>query len=433
MNVKKIYFVRWMLKPAIALMVMAGLIIPLYSDAQRRQSLQEILDSIQTANPVVQMYESQIRSLNETAKGAKAWMAPELSSGFFQTPYNPAYWKKGMNGQPGMGSYSIAVQQTIPNRSRLNAEYKYMSTMSTVEQEQKGADLNNLFAQAKTAYYEWIILEKKLAVLDQNEKVLNFMITNAEIRYKNGLEKINAYYKAKAALGSLYTMRLMLQNEIKQRRILINTLKNASDKNALFEIDTTAYQIKAYPSYLFDTTVLITNRSDIKAIEKQIDLTYLQQNVERTRLKPEFGIRYENMIGFGGLPAQYTVMGMVRLPFAKWSAKMNKANIEGLKWKAQSLGAQKQMLVNEYTGMAYRMKTELDTKKRQLDLYENNIMPALRKNFQTMQLGYEQNTEELFELYDAWETLNMTQIDYLDQLQQLLTMQVELERILQIK
>jgi hypothetical protein len=50
-----------------------------------------------------------------------------------------------------------------------------------------------------------------------------------------------------------------------------------------------------------------------------------------------------------------------------------------------------------------------------------------------MQLGYEQNTEELFELYDAWETLNMTQLQYLDQLQQLLLMQVELERILEIK
>ena len=42
-------------------------------------------------------------------------------------------------------------------------------------------------------------------------------------------------------------------------------------------------------------------------------------------------------------------------------------------------------------------------------------------------------TEELFELYDAWETLNMTQLEYLDQLQQLLTIQVELERILEIK
>jgi hypothetical protein len=139
------------------------------------------------------------------------------------------------------------------------------------------------------------------------------------------------------------------------------------------------------------------------------------------------------MFGFGGLPMQYSLMGMLKLPIAKWSSKMNKANIESLKWKARSLQQQKQMMINEYSGMAYGMRTEIELKQKQLRLYENNIIPALRNNYKTMQLGYEQNTEELFMLYDAWETLNMTQLEYLEQLQQLLMMQVQLEKILEIK
>jgi hypothetical protein len=50
-----------------------------------------------------------------------------------------------------------------------------------------------------------------------------------------------------------------------------------------------------------------------------------------------------------------------------------------------------------------------------------------------MQLAYEQNTGELFELFDAWQTLNMTQLDYLDQLQELLNLQVQMDKILEIK
>ena len=130
---------------------------------------------------------------------------------------------------------------------------------------------------------------------------------------------------------------------------------------------------------------------------------------------------------------QYTLMGMMKLPLAKWSSKMNKANIESLKWKANALQSQKEMMVNEYSGMAYRMRNEIELKKKQLKLYEDNIIPALKNNYKTMQLAYAQNTEELFMLYDAWETLNMTQLEYLKILQELLTMQVELERILQIK
>ena len=68
-----------------------------------------------------------------------------------------------------------------------------------------------------------------------------------------------------------------------------------------------------------------------------------------------------------------------------------------------------------------------------LKLFEENIIPALHKNFQTMQLAFEENTEELFTLYDAWQTLDMTQLEYLDQLKELLMMQVEMERVLELK
>lgn len=398
--------------------------------AQKTTDIGSILDSIQLSNPTLKMYDAEVRSLDEAAKGAKSWMAPELSSGFFMTPYAPRYWKS-MNGQPGMGQYTIAAQQIIPNPKRLNADYKYMSSMSSVEKEKKGYTLNQLYADAKKNYYEWIVIKKQLLILDDNEKLLNYMIQSAEIRYKNGLEKINAYYKAKAALANVQSMRIMLENEIKQRKYNLNTLMSR-DKTVEFDIDT-SYIIKDYQSIVFDTALFVTNRSDIKAIEKEMYVNILKQETERTRLLPEFGFRFENAYGWARQPMQFTAMAMVRLPMARWSAKMNKANIESLKWKNESLQQQKKMILNESTGMAYGMRTDILNKNKQIKLYEEKILPALRRNYQTYQLSYEQNTEELFELFDAWETLNMTQLEYLKQLQELLTMQVELERILQIK
>ncbi|XVJ65071.1 MAG: TolC family protein [Lacibacter sp.] len=403
-------------------------VLPTY--AQKTTDIGSILDSIQLSNPTLKMYDAEVRSLDEAAKGAKSWMAPELSSGFFMTPYAPRYWKS-MNGQPGMGQYTIAAQQIIPNPKRLNADYKYMSSMSSVEKEKKGYTLNQLYADAKKNYYEWIVIKKQLLILDDNEKLLNYMIQSAEIRYKNGLEKINAYYKAKAALANVQSMRIMLENEIKQRKYNLNTLMYR-DKTVEFDIDT-SYIIKDYQSIIFDTALFVTNRSDIKAIEKEMYVNILKQETERTRLLPEFGFRFENAYGWARQPMQFTAMAMVRLPMARWSAKMNKANIESLKWKNESLQQQKKMILNESTGMAYGMRTDILNKNKQIKLYEEKILPALRRNYQTYQLSYEQNTEELFELFDAWETLNMTQLEYLKQLQELLTMQVELERILQIK
>ena len=399
--------------------------------ATAQTRLSTILDSIERHNPVSRMYEADIRSMDEAAKGAKSWMPPEVGAGFFMTPYNPQLWKNMSDMEPGMGSFMVSAQQMIPNRRKLNADAAYMQSMSGGAREQRKAALNNLYAQAKKAYYEWVIIEKKKAVLNENEKVLEFMIKNAETRYRNELNKLNAYYKAKAALGNIENMRLMYDNESKQRRIIINSLMYRNTEID-FSIDTTI-RLKDYNALVFDSAFFLQNRSDLRALERETLTNDLRMEAERFNLKPQFGIRFEHMFAFGGQPQQFTLMGMIKLPFVSWASRMTKANIESYRWRTEALNSQREMIINEARGMAYGMRTEVETKKKQIRLYENNIIPALRNNYRTMLLGYEQNTEELFMLFDAWEALNMTQVEYLDQLQQLLSLQVELERILEIR
>jgi outer membrane protein TolC len=401
-----------------------------FSGKAQTIKLNAIIDSIKASHPAVKMYDNEIRSMNEAAKGAKSWMPPEFSTGLWMTPYNTSMWKKGPAGEPGMGQYMIGGQQMFPIRGKQNAEAAYMEAMSSVEKEKKNATLNELVNDAKQYYYEWLIMKKKLDILNQDKKLLDFMIKNAEIRYKNGLEKISAYYKAKAALGYLQNMRLMFENDIREKRIRINALMNRNPMTE-FDIDT-AFQLSDFSSTVFDTTFFYGSRSDLKAVDNEINLTWLKQDVERKSFKPQFGVRYDHMFGFGGLPMQYSLMGMLKLPISN-SKRMNRANIESLKWKATSLQSQKQMLVNEYSGMAYSMTSEFELKKKQLKLYDENIIPALRNNYKTMQLGYEQNTEELFMLFDAWEKLYMTQLEYIELLSEALQLQVTLERLIEKK
>ncbi|MDP1843496.1 MAG: TolC family protein [Sediminibacterium sp.] len=399
-----------------------------FSSRSQTLPLNAVIDSIKASHPVVKMFDNEIRSMDEAAKGARSWMPPQLGIGQFMTPYDVRLWHRE-GDIPGMGSVMLSGEQMFPNRKKLDADERYMKAMSSVEKEKKNATLNELISDAKQFYFEWIILKKKLVIIAENEKILDFMIKNAEIRYKNGLEKISAYYKAKAALGDVKNMQLMFENDINEKKIRLNALMG---RNALidFDIDTT-YQLIDYSGIVFDSTLFYTNRSDLKSLDQEINLTKLKQETEKAALKPQFGIRYDNMFGFGGQPILYTVMGMVKIPMAKWSSKMNKANIESLKWKTYAIQSQKEMIVNEYTGMAYGMRNELQLKKRQLKLYEENIIPALKNNYKTMQLGYEQNTEELFMLYDAWERLNMKQLEYISLLNQSLVLQVTIERIIE--
>ena len=397
--------------------------------------LKDVMDSIRQSYPSLKVLDAKINSLDAAAKGARNWDAPQVSTGFWMTPYNTGLWSGSkasgnMPAQNGMGSYMIGAEQMFPNKKYNEANEAYMKAMSSVEKENKQATLNELIAAAKKDYYEWIIIEKKLSVLAESEKLLQFMITNAETRYKNGLGKISAYYKAKASLGNIEYMRVGLQNEIVQKRIALNTLMNR-DKLTRFSIDTN-YTIKDYSTMVFDSTVFYNNRSDVKAIDQNIQLAYLQQNIEQASLKPQFGVQFGNMFGFGGSPIMFNLMGTVKIPM-NWSTRANKANIESIRWKAESLKIEKASMANEFSGMAYQLQQDIAAKQKQVQLFENNILAALRKNYQSNLLAYQQNTGELFELYDAWETLNDTELEYLDQLQQLLSMQVDLEKLLEIK
>ena len=44
-------------------------------------SINNVLDSIEASNPVGRMYDADIRSMNEAAKGARSWMPPEIFYG----------------------------------------------------------------------------------------------------------------------------------------------------------------------------------------------------------------------------------------------------------------------------------------------------------------------------------------------------------------
>ena len=397
--------------------------------AAQTLSLDNVLSTIKTNNPQLKMYDADIQSMDAAAKGARSWMPPQVETGFFMTPYNSNLWKASEMGQ-GMGNYMLGVTQMIPNASKLKADFNLMNAMSSVEKENKNYTINQLKALAKTNYYQWLVLNKKIKIANDNLLLLEYMIKSMEIRYQYNMDKLPTYYKAKSQYSALESMILMLQNDISQKRIMLNTLM-ARDKNTKFEIDET-YEIKDFNLAISDTTSLSKNRSDVQAIEKTMEINQLKIAAEKTKLLPEFGIKYDHMFAFGTQPQQFSLLGMVTIPMP-WSTKMNKANINSFKIKNESLNWQKQMILNEAAGMISGMNTELTSLKKQYEIAQKSIIPALRKNYETAILAWQNNTGDLFVTLDAWEALNMAQIDALDKLQSILAAQVEIEKQLETK
>jgi outer membrane protein TolC len=416
------------MKKIIILMTIGLYFVP--SSAQQILSLQQIKDSLLQHYPAFKMLEASAVSLQQAAKGAYSWSAPEVGAGFYMTPYNPEKWKV-MNGQPGMGAFMLSAQQMFPNKQKQQTTFAYMDAQATVEEQKKAVVLNDLMFEAGEKYVEWIIAEKKLKVIQENKSLLQWMMQQAETRYTNGVGQINAYYKAKAAFENVENLQLQLHNTIEESRIALNTIMYREVHTPFF-IDTTIHWI-TFNKQMFSATALMQQKSEVKLLNRSIEVNQLQHTAELAQLKPEYGLRFDQMMGWAQQPWLFTAMVTVKLPFAKWSSKMNKAKAESLVWQNEALQQQKQMIVNEASGKANRVWLELQLKKQQMYLYENKIIPALQKNYQTAQIGFAQNTADLFELFDAWQTLYLTQLAYLDEMQTALQKQTELSKIIELQ
>ena len=73
------------------------------------------------------MYDADIRSMDEAAKGARSWMPPELGTGLFMTPYNPKILAERSHGAKGMGQYMLRFNKCFlikKNRMQMHHIWK---------------------------------------------------------------------------------------------------------------------------------------------------------------------------------------------------------------------------------------------------------------------------------------------------------------------
>lgn len=419
-------------KIIIDIVLITGLILIQEKAPAQVVTIDSILNMIEQNQPELKMYDAKINAINTYATGARSLDPPQVGAGFFMTPYNPQMWKADpAMYSNGMGSFMISAQQMFMNPSKLNANADYMKSMSGVESEMKNSMRNELFSMAKMSYYEWILLKKKLKILKESENILGYLIESTELRYKYGMDKLNAYYKAKGMLGDVLNMTVMANQEIDQKIVELNTLMNRN-KNIVFEIDTVIH-LKNYESSIIDSSTIASARSDLKVLKQNENVLRTKQNYEQSKRLPDFGIKYDHMLAFGTQPQQFSLMAMMSIPLAPWSSKMYKSTVAGLNYEIEAIQQQQQGFVNTVSGNLENLKIKIKSKKLQIELSEKTIIPSMRRNYETTLLAYEQNTEELFMVLDAWQNLKLMQLSYIDQLMELVTLQTQYENQLEIK
>ncbi|ADB42825.1 Outer membrane protein-like protein (plasmid) [Spirosoma linguale DSM 74] len=392
-------------------------------------ALDSVLTHIDQYNPLLKPFGSRAAAARAYAEGARSWMAPMVGVGTFMAPYP----MQMIMDERDKGFGMVSVEQDIPNPFKQRATRIYQQSKAGVEEAGRGITLNRLRSDAKQLYFDWLVLEKRRGVLAENKRILQLMKKLADIRYPYQQGSLGNIYKAEGRLYELDNMVTMTEAEIERKRIGLNTLMNRP-KTEPFQIDTT-YR-PAQPQPVVPTTEEIGGRrSDILRMDKQILSMQAGIESQKAQARPDFRIRFDHMQPFSGvksmMPTQFTLMGMISIPIVPWASRMYKAEIKGMQQDIEAMRYEREGMLNETQGMVAEMLTDIRNMNIQLANYERRVIPTLRKNYDTQLINYEQNKGELPLVIDAWETLNMTQMDYLTRLQDYYRMIVSYERELE--
>ena len=407
------------------LLIVLILLITFSSSAQVI-TLDSVLSAINKKNPMLQEYDNKVKALNTYTEGAKSWMAPMVGAGTFMTPY-PGQM---LMDERDKGSFMVSVEQNIPNPAKLNANKNYFASRASVEEQGRARQFNALRAEAKTLYYQWLVSEEKMKILKENERIMELMLKISRIRYPYNQGSLGNIYKAEGRFHEVKNMQTMTLGEIDEKQFRLKSLMNLP-LDAQIKVDTSTRVAYEPNQLIYDTASLGQQRSDVRQINKTIDVMRFNQQLQRSQAKPDFRIRFDHMQPLGNMPTQFTAMAMVSIPIAPWSSKMYISEVKGMQYDIEAMKRGREAILIEARGMLAGMAAKLARMKEQLNNYETKIIPAFRKNYETVMLAYEENREQLPLVIIAWEALNMAQMQYVEKLDEYYNMIVSYEKELE--
>ncbi|EOR94113.1 Heavy metal RND efflux outer membrane protein, CzcC family [Arcticibacter svalbardensis MN12-7] len=382
-----------------------------------------MLQEISANNPSLKVYDSRIKSDDAKVNGAKAWMAPMVGVGTFMTPYPGVK----LMDESAKGAWVFSAEQDIPNPVKLKAKAKYQEAQSSVTLAEQAVQANQLKARAKELYFDLLVANKTLVFQRENRAIMQNMKKIAEIRYPYNQGSLSQVFKADGRLYESENMILMTESEIRSKKIAVNTLMYRPVSTE-FNVDT-SYKVSFNPTALLDTAYLAENRSDIKQMDRSIDVMGLNIKQMQQEAKPDFRIRFEHMSNRAAMmPNQFTLMGMISIPIVPWSSKMYKSEVKSMSFERDAMRQQKEAMLSDMLGMTKSMENDLNNMQLQLTNYERKILPALDKNLKVSMLSYQENKENLNIVIDGWETVNMAQMNYIGQLKKFYQMIVDYEK-----
>ena len=380
--------------------------------AQETLTLDSVISRIKSNNAGLKMYQETIKSKDALVDGASAWMAPMVGVGTFMTPYN----NFSRPGTQQDGSLMLVAEQKIPNPAKIKANKAFLKQQSAVTKQAYADNFNELRALARSTYFEISTEERGLNFLSKNLTTLQNLKKLAEIRYTYNQAGLSQIYSMEAKIFETKNKITATDAKIAIGKIKLNALMNRP-KDIDFLIDTVQYNFSK--NRIDNVLTLAESRSSVKMIDAQTKSLGLENLLIASEGKPEFSIQFNHMQTYNSnMTNQFSLMAGITIPIAPWAAKSYKAKLRANEFDVSAMAYQKENMISNLIGMIKSQETQLTQTQQELKVYDDKILPAMTKSYETLLLSYQENKATILDVLNSWKELNDTQLGYIALLNQ---------------
>lgn len=393
----------------IFILFLSTFIAPLYAAEQITITpLNSLVSTALTNNPELKASSARWQMFSNKIKQAGALDDPmlmfKIQNALIRDPFN---FKRDPMTQKVIG-----ISQMVPfwgkrelreDIARLDAEnYRWALDERKLE----------LARMVKETYYQIYATDKGLELIEKNIRIMSDFITLAETRYAVGQGAQQDIFKAQVEQSRMLDMQISLQQQRKSLEAALNALLYRQIDTQVPKIDSIEIMpVSQSPEML--QKLAEENRPYIKSLQTMIDKAKSEHQLAEKEFYPDVTISFEYMQrdriaqdpGYDMYAAGFTFNLPVQRErrhsmLAESSSSLNMGTYE--------LDAFKNSLQQGISDLM----SQLDARRRLIELYTTGTIPQAEKNLESAIIGYRVGKIDFMALLDSRITLFNLERDY---------------------
>lgn len=315
---------------------------------------------------------------------------------------------------PQRNAYGLS--QRIPFPGKLKTKGQIASFKAKQEYEKYRKERLKLEYQVKHAFYEYWYVHKSMAVVKEDESLLNRLEKVVQEKYRGGQKSNEDLLQVQMRLGKTANKLLSLSDYLDPLKARINTLLNRPANVSLAEPSDFDFAFSQLPEFEEMKNALLSNNPDLELLLKTIQDAKKKEKFAKLGFLPDFllGVDYIQIdkgpldVSDNGKDAvSLTVKVDIPFWFGKQKSRLEAA-VAGKKSAVSSRVQKQRELEAELQSLIFNMHDA----EREVRLYRDALIPKAEQSLDSTEVSYRSGEKDFLSLIEIERQLQDFRLSY---------------------